>query len=205
MNEDNNRMTPINLQLFAEPEGGESGAAAESAASRESAQEPAQTTQIDESAIRAIMQQMLNEQQERARRAEARHRREPAREVAQTESEDRTAELMRQLQEETARANRLELVAELNTRGLPAEFADLIDVGEDMDEARERIGQLDTAFKRAVEAAVKARLAGKGAPAGSTGRPAKKAMTYDEIFRIRDAKERQRAIEENPELFVKKG
>lgn len=196
---------PLNLQLFAD---GDSAEAETSQAAAETAQEQAQTPPLDEAAVRAMLQQMLTEQQERSRRAEDRRRRSEARaqQQQQTEEAPDMAALRAQLQAETARANRLELIGDLSARGLPAEFADLIDVGDDLDDARDRIEALDKAFKTAVENAVKNRLAGRAAPAaGATQTPARKAMTREEIFAIKDAGKRQQAIRENAELFVKKG
>ena len=202
-NAERGHVWPLNLQLFADSDTAE---AETSQAAAETAQEQAQTPQLDEAAVRAMLQQMLTEQQERSRRAEDRRRRSEARAQQQTEEGPDMAALRAQLQAETARANRLELIGDLSARGLPAEFADLIDVGDDLDDARDRIEALDKAFKTAVENAVKNRLAGRAAPAaGATQTPARKAMTREEIFAIKDAGKRQQAIRENAELFVKKG
>ena len=108
------------------------------------------------------------------------------------------AELQEQNRTLTIAQNKAELMKTLAGRGLPVEFADVIEVGEDVAAAQQKVDALDAAFKRAVEEAVKTRLAGKTTPGRST---AAAAMTRDDILKIPDAAQRQRAIQENIELF----
>jgi hypothetical protein len=100
----------------------------------------------------------------------------------------------------TIAQNKAELIKTLAGRGLPVEFADVIEVGEDVEKAQQKVDALDAAFKRAVEDAVKTRLAGKTMP-GRGG--AATSITKAEILAIKDAKERQTAIANNMHLFQK--
>ena len=122
---------------------------------------------------------------------------------ALAERDQHIEELEGRLRESQARENRLELIKTLAGRDLPAVFADLIEVGSDPDDAQRKIDALDKAFKMAVEDAVNKRIAGKRTPGkGGTAAP---TMTVDDIMKIPDHTERQRAIEEHMELFSKKG
>lgn len=107
-------------------------------------------------------------------------------------------ELIRNL---TIAQNKAELAKTLAGRGLPLEFADVIEVGDDAQAAQQKVDALDTAFKRAIEEAVNQRLAGGSLP----GRGASKGatMSKEQIMAIKDPTERQRAIEKNMNLFMK--
>lgn len=110
------------------------------------------------------------------------------------------ADLQEQNRSLTIAQNKAELIKTLAGRGLPVEFADVIEVGEDVEKAQQKVDALDAAFKRAVEDAVKTRLAGKTMP-GRGG--AATSITKAEILAIKDAKERQTAIANNMHLFQK--
>ena len=116
------------------------------------------------------------------------------------ERDQTIADLQEQNRTLTIAQNKAELIKTLAGRGLPVEFADVIEVGEDVEKAQQKVNALDAAFKRAVEDAVKTRLAGKTMP-GRGG--AANSITKAEILAIKDAKERQTAIANNMHLFQK--
>jgi hypothetical protein len=62
--------------------------------------------------------------------------------------------------------NRSEIKSVLSSRGLSAEFADIIVINDDIEESQANIDKLDKLFKAAVTAEVEKRLAGK-APKGN--------------------------------------
>lgn len=82
-------------------------------------------------------------------------------ERAKAEKDNRIAELEEQLKEFTIEKNKSELKSVLSTRGLSAEFADIINIGDDIEVAQANIDKLDKLFKAAVTAEVEKRLAGK--------------------------------------------
>ena len=72
------------------------------------------------------------------------------RERANAEKDMRIAELQEKLASYEIEKNRSELKSILSSRGLSAEFADLIQITDDMDESQQRIDKLDKLFKAAV-------------------------------------------------------
>lgn len=78
------------------------------------------------------------------------------------------AELREQLANFTIERNRSELKSVLSSRGLSAEFADIIVINDDMETSQANIEKLDKLFKAAVTEEVKKRLAGN-APKGNGG------------------------------------
>ena len=120
-------------------------------------------------------------------------------ERAKAEKDNRIAELEEQLKEFTIERNKSELKSVLSTRGLSAEFADILNIGDDIEAAQANIDKLDKLFKAAVKAEVEKRLAGntpKGNGAGTaeiTKETAKK-MSMAELDKL---------ARENPELFAK--
>ena len=120
-------------------------------------------------------------------------------ERAKAEKDNRIAELEEQLKEFTIERNKSELKSVLSTRGLSAEFADILNISDDIEAAQANIDKLDKLFKAAVKAEVEKRLAGntpKGNGAGTaeiTKETAKK-MSMAELDKL---------ARENPELFAK--
>ena len=120
-------------------------------------------------------------------------------ERAKAEKDNRIAELEEQLAQFTIERNKSELKSVLSTRGLSAEFADIINITDDIEASQANIERLDKLFKAAVKAEVEKRLAGStpkgngGAPAEITPETAKK-MSMAELSKLE---------RENPELFKK--
>lgn len=120
-------------------------------------------------------------------------------ERAKAEKDNRIAELEEQLAAFQIERNRSELKSVLSSRGLSAEFADIITINDDIEASQANIDKLDKLFKAAVRAEVEKRLAGN-APRGnsaSTGEPTK------ESFGKMSLAEKNALYAKNPELFKK--
>ena len=82
------------------------------------------------------------------------------------EKDNRIAELEEQLAKFEIERNKSELKSVLSSRGLSAEFADIINITDDIETSQANIDKLDKLFKAAVKAEVERRLAGN-APKGN--------------------------------------
>lgn len=120
-------------------------------------------------------------------------------ERAKAEKDDRIAELEEQLAAFQIEKNRSELKSVLSARGLSAEFADIIAIGDDIEVAQANIDKLDKLFKAAVKGEVEKRLAGN-APKGNGTMSAE--ITKD-IFKAMSLHEQGNLYRENPELYKK--
>ena len=81
-------------------------------------------------------------------------------ERAKAEKDNRIAELEEQLAQFQIERNKSELKSVLSSRGLSAEFADIITINDDIEASQANIDRLDKLFKAAVKAEVEKRLAG---------------------------------------------
>lgn len=120
-------------------------------------------------------------------------------ERAKAEKDSRIAELEEQLAQFQIEKNRSELKSVLSSRGLSAEFADIITINDDIEASQANIEKLDKLFKAAVKAEVEKRLAGN-APRGNGSSPAE--ITKESAKKMSMAEMNKLAIE-NPELFNK--
>ena len=120
-------------------------------------------------------------------------------ERAKAEKDNRIAELEEQLAQFHIEKNRSELKSVLSSRGLSAEFADIISIGDDIEVAQANIDKLDKLFKAAVKAEVEKRLAGN-APKGNGASPAE--ITKESAMKMSMA-ELNKLATEQPELFAK--
>lgn len=84
------------------------------------------------------------------------------------EKDNRIAELEEKLAAYEVEKNKSELKSVLAARGLSAEFADIININEDLELSQNNIDKLDKLFKAAVTAEIEKRLAGN-APKGNVG------------------------------------
>lgn len=110
------------------------------------------------------------------------------------------AELREQLAQFQVEKNKSELKSVLASRGLSAEFADIITIGEDLTEAQTNIDKLDKLFKNAVRLEVEKRLAGS-TPKGN-GSTSNETITKETAMKMSMA-ELDKLSKENPELFNK--
>lgn len=120
-------------------------------------------------------------------------------ERAKAEKDNRIAELEEQLAQFQIERNKSELKSVLSSRGLSAEFADIIAINDDIEASQANIDKLDKLFKAAVKAEVEKRLAGS-APRGNGSSPAE--ITKESAKKM-SMKELNELMEKNPELFNK--
>lgn len=118
-------------------------------------------------------------------------------ERAKAEKDDRIAELEEQLAQFHIERNRSELKSVLSSRGLSAEFADIVAINDDIEASQANIDKLDKLFKAAVKAEVEKRLAGS-APKGNGGAATitnkdKSKMSLAELTQLKKT---------NPELYA---
>ena len=118
-------------------------------------------------------------------------------ERAKAEKDNRIAELEEQLAAFQIERNKSELKSVLSTRGLSAEFADIIAITDDIEASQANIDKLDKLFKAAVKLEVEKRLSG-AAPKGNgtTGT----VLTKESLSKMSVA-ELQRLKQTNPELY----
>lgn len=121
-------------------------------------------------------------------------------ERAKAEKDNRIAELEEQLAQFQIERNKSELKSVLSSRGLSAEFADIVSIGDDIETAQANIDKLDKLFKAAVKAEVEKRLAGASAP--KAGRNTNEEITKDSAKKMTIAEMNELAVK-NPELFSK--
>lgn len=120
-------------------------------------------------------------------------------ERAKAEKDNRIAELEEQLQAFQIERNKSELKSVLSSRGLSAEFADIISINDDIEASQANIDKLDKLFKAAVKAEVEKRLAGNapkgnGVAAAEITKETVKKMSMAELSALEKS---------NPELFAK--
>lgn len=115
------------------------------------------------------------------------------------EDKNRIAELEELLAQMNTERNKSELKSVLSSRGLSAEFADIIAITDDIEASQSNIDKLDKLFKAAVKAEVEKRLAGN-APKANGNTPAE--ITKESAMKMSMAE--LTALERtNPELFNK--
>lgn len=120
-------------------------------------------------------------------------------ERAKAEKDSRIAELEEQLAAFQVERNRSELKSVLSSRGLSAEFADIITINDDIETSQANIDKLDKLFKAAVKAEVEKRLAGN-APRGNGSSTAE--LTKETFGKMTIAQKNE-LFAKNPELYNK--
>jgi hypothetical protein len=121
-------------------------------------------------------------------------------ERAKAEKDNRIAELEEQLAAFQIERNKSELKSVLSSRGLSAEFADIIAINDDIEASQANIDRLDKLFKAAVKAEVEKRLAGN-TPKGNGGN-SNNEITKESAKKMSMAQLNELA-NTNPELFSK--
>lgn len=113
------------------------------------------------------------------------------------EKDSRIAELEEKLAQFQIERNRSELKSVLSARGLSAEFADIINISDDIEESQANIDALDKLFKAAVKAEVEKRMAGSTPKAGinTSGEITK------EQFKAMPLSQQGQIAVSNPELY----
>lgn len=123
-------------------------------------------------------------------------------ERAKAEKDDRIAELEEQLAQFHIERNRSELKSVLASRGLSAEFADIVTIGDDIEEAQANIDKLDKLFKAAVKAEVEKRIAAAGGTPRGNGAVASGEVTK-EVFKSMSLSQQMELYRTNPDLYKK--
>lgn len=116
------------------------------------------------------------------------------------EKDNKIAELQGLLDEMNTERNRSELKSVLSSRGLSAEFADIIIINDDIETSQANIDKLDRLFKAAVKAEVEKRLAGS-TPKGNGGSAANE-LTKESVKKMSLA-ELNALAKNNPEAYNK--
>lgn len=98
------------------------------------------------------------------------------------EKDQQIKDLQEQLAQFQIEKNRSELKSVLSSRGLSAEFADILAIGDDIEAAQANIDKLDKLFKAAVKAEVEKRIGGD-VPNGNGGGN-KAPMTKEEFMKL---------------------
>lgn len=117
----------------------------------------------------------------------------------EAEAQMKIQELQEQLSQFQVEKNRSELKSVLSSRGLSAEFADIINITDDIEKAQANIDALDRLFKAAVKAEVEKRLSnntpkGNGASTAEITKEKARKMSMAELNQL---------AQERPELFQK--
>lgn len=116
------------------------------------------------------------------------------------EKDNRIAELEERLAQYEIEKNRSELKSVLSSRGLSAEFADIIVINDDIEASQANIDKLDKLFKKAVKDEIEKRLAGN-APKGN-GAGASAEYTKENAKKMSLA-EMNKLAKNDPEAFKK--
>lgn len=115
------------------------------------------------------------------------------------EKDDLIAELREQLAQMNTERNRSDLKSVLSSRGLSAEFADIIVINDDIETSQANIDKLDKLFKAAVKAEVEKRLAGT-APKGNATYINTGDVTQEQ-FKQMSLSQQAALASSNPELY----
>ena len=124
-------------------------------------------------------------------------------ERAKAEKDNRIAELEEQLAAFQIERNRSELKSVLSSRGLSAEFADIISISDDIEASQANIDTLDKLFKAAVKAEVEKRIAATGGTPKGNGNYAAGGEISKEAFKAMALSQQMDVYKTNPELYKK--
>jgi hypothetical protein len=123
-------------------------------------------------------------------------------ERAKAEKDNRIAELEEQLSQFHIERNRSELKSVLSSRGLSAEFADIIAINDDIEVSQANIDKLDKLFKAAVRAEVEKRISASGGTPRGNGSVASGELTK-EAFKAMPLSQQMELYKTNPDLYKK--
>ena len=115
------------------------------------------------------------------------------------EKDNKIAELEQMIAEMNIERNKSELKSVLSSRGLSAEFCDILNITDDIESSQQAIDKLDRLFKQAVKTEVERRLAGS-APKGNA---TVSAEPTKEEAKTMNMAQRQNLLNTNPELYKK--
>jgi hypothetical protein len=200
------RILRLNLQFFG-AEGAEGAGATENTDTPEETTEPTVKTYTQEEVLQLLqsetdkrVQQALKTQQKKYERQLSLSKLDGD-ERAKAEKDQRIAELEETVAKMTIDRNKSELKSVLASRGLSAEFADILAITDDIEASQAVINKLDTLFKAAVKIEVEKRLAAAGGTPRGNGEPTKE-ITKESAKKMSLA-ELSELLEKNPELYKK--
>lgn len=124
-------------------------------------------------------------------------------ERAKAEKDNRIAELEEIVAQMNIERNKSELKSVLSSRGLSAEFADIINISDDIEASQANIDALDKLFKAAVKAEVEKRLAAAGGSPRGNGSVATGGEISKEAFRAMTLSQQMELYKTNPDLYKK--
>lgn len=201
---ENKQTIPFNLQFFAEGgEGGEGGTQTQTITTDDQGKEQTTFTKdevlklIQAESDKRVTQALATAQKKYEKQLSLSKLDDTARAAA--EKDDKIAELQEQLAQFQIERNKSELKSVLSSRGLSAEFADILVISDDIEASQANIDKLDKLFKAAVKAEVEKRLAGN-APKGGSTTPAE---ITKESFKKMSLAELSKLAETNPEVYEK--
>lgn len=116
------------------------------------------------------------------------------------EKDNRIAELEEQLAQFQIERNKSELKSVLSSRGLSAEFADILVISDDLEASQSNIDRLDKLFKLAVKTEVEKRLAGS-VPKGNTSNGGNSGVPTKADLMKMSLAEQQKFKNTNPQLY----
>lgn len=167
-----NKFMPLNIQFFAE---GGDDAAGNAAGNNDNPAGNAAGKTYTEDEVLKLIQSEADKRVSAALKTQAKkHEKELSlsklddNEREKAEKDNKIAELEEKLKAFEVEANKSELKSVLSSRGLSAEFADIIKIDDDLEASQANIDKLDKLFKAAVTAEIEKRLAGN-APKGNVG------------------------------------
>ena len=194
---------PFNIQFFAE--GGEGGEGGTQTQTTTDDQGKEQTTFTKDEVLKLIQAESDKRVTQALATAQKKFDRQLSlskldeNERAAAEKDDKIAELTKQLAEFQVEKNKSELKSVLSSRGLSAEFADIIVISDDIEASQANIDKLDKLFKAAVKAEVEKRLAGNAPKGNGTSTT---EITKETAKKMSMA-ELQKLSETQPEIFAK--
>lgn len=124
-------------------------------------------------------------------------------ERAKAEKDNRIAELEEIVAQMNIERNKSELKSVLSSRGLSAEFADIINISDDIEASQANIDALDKLFKAAVKAEVEKRLAAAGGSPRGNGSVASGGEITKEAFKSMTLSQQMELYRTNPDLYKK--
>lgn len=123
-------------------------------------------------------------------------------ERAKAEKDNKIAELEEMIAQMNIERNKSELKSVLASRGLSAEFCDILNITDDIEASQANIDKLDRLFKEAVKSAVEEKLkASGGTPKGGSAISSNE-MTKDQAKKMNLAQMNE-LMRTNPELYAK--
>lgn len=114
------------------------------------------------------------------------------------EKDNRIAELEEMVRNMNVERNKSELKSVLSSRGLSAEFADIIAITDDIEASQENIDKLDKLFKEAVKLEVEKRLASPSPKGNGNGTA---TITKNDVNKM-SIRELQELKNSNPTLYA---